>query len=109
MNRLLQDGVPELGLCPDLGWVHVGGGDVITFLTDNKERLGAIHFKDFTAPPPEGETIELGRGCAPLREAAAWMAKNCPHLWAIAEQDRTELEPAEAVAINSRFLREALG
>lgn len=108
MRRLLQESVPLLGLCPDIGWIHVGGADAMAFLADNLKRLGAIHFKDFTAAPPEGDTIELGRGCAPLREAAAWMVTKCPHLWAIAEQDRSKLQPAEAVAFNSKFLKETL-
>lgn len=107
MNGLLDAACPELGLCPDLGWVHKGGSDPVAFLRDNNSRLGAVHFKDFASLNPVTDTVVLGRGIAPLREAVAWMKANRPDLAMIAEQDNCEGEPADAVTANAAFLREA--
>ena len=106
INGLMKTASAALGLCPDLGWVHRGGGDVLSFLKDNAERLGAIHFKDFSAVGPGADTVVLGTGVAPLREAAAWLRANKPQLWMIAEQDRCKGEPYDAIAANAAFLKQ---
>jgi len=106
IKGLLKSACADLGLCPDLGWVHKGGGDVLAFLKENAARLGAIHFKDFATMGPQADTVVLGTGIAPLREAATWLKANKPELWMIAEQDRCEGEPADAVAANAAFLKE---
>jgi hypothetical protein len=42
----------------------------------------------------------------PLREAAEWAKNNMSGGWMIAEQDNTDLEPADAVKQNANFLNE---
>jgi sugar phosphate isomerase/epimerase len=105
IEALLQDGVAELGLCPDVGWVMKGGRDIDGFLTAAGERVKALHFKDFATDGPEVETVVLGDGVAPLKEAAAWAKEHMEGGWMIAEQDRAAVEPAEAVRRNAEFLK----
>jgi sugar phosphate isomerase/epimerase len=114
MDALLAQAPASLGLCPDLGWLHRAGVDVLTFLQAQVHRLGALHLKDF-ATPGDGtvsfhiDTVPLGQGVAPLREVAAW-TRSAPltvdPFWVIAEQDRHDGPAEEAVALNGRFLCE---
>jgi sugar phosphate isomerase/epimerase len=106
----------SLGLCPDLGWLYRAGVDVMGFLERNASRIGAVHFKDF-ATPGDGtvsfnlDTVPLGHGLAPLRDAAEWLRTGpvpTTPLWVIAEQDRHEGPPEEAVAISGRFLQDVI-
>ena len=109
MNLLLRSAAPELGLCPDLGWIHKAGGDVLAFLGENIDRIGAVHFKDCATLEPGTDTVVYGTGCVPLRGAAEWLQANRPDLWMIAEQDHCDGDPAEAVRLNADFLRSAFG
>ena len=106
MNAVLQRTSENLGLCPDVGWVHKAGVDVIDFLDQAKDRIGAVHFKDFLSVQPGLlDTTEFGLGVVPLREAATWLEENLPAVWILAEQDKTDLQPEEAVAANAAFFR----
>lgn len=107
INGLLQSADEALGLCPDLGWICKAGADVVAFLQQNHARLRAIHFKDFASLEPVTDTVVLGTGIAPLRDAMAWLMVHAPELPMIAEQDFSNGDPADAVAANAVFLREA--
>ncbi len=109
MQALLTRASPALGLCPDLGWVHKGGEDVLGFLEQARDRIGGVHFKDFATRKPGLDTVILGTGCVPLREAAAWLRAHTDDLWVIAEQDKYEGDPADAAKANGAFLVEVLG
>jgi sugar phosphate isomerase/epimerase len=106
MRTILEDGAPELKLCPDIGWVHRAGADVMEFLKEAKDRLGALHFKDFADMDTDPHIVRLGEGEVPLREAAEWTRENAPGLWVMAEQDTPDGSPEEAVRANARFLRQ---
>ena len=105
IEALLAEGGAELGFCPDIGWVLRGGADPLALLERMKNRLGAIHLKDFSTAGPDAKTVLLGAGVAPLKEAAAWVAKNKPGLWVVAEQDQAELPAEEAIHRNAIVLR----
>lgn len=112
INALLNDTVDELGWCPDIGWLMKGRADALEFLETIKDRIGAVHFKDF-ATDGSGEerkvdTVELGEGVAPLDEAAQWLKRNKSGLWIIAEQDRADIPAGEAAARNAAYLKRAL-
>jgi len=112
VDALLNDTVDALGWCPDIGWVMRGGADVVEFLDKIKDRIGAVHFKDF-AGDGSGEqrkvdTVVLGEGVAPLDEAAEWLKRNKSGLWVIAEQDRADVPAGEAAARNAAYLKRAL-
>ena len=53
--------------------------------------------------------VTLGEGCAPLADVAAWVKRNAPDVWVVAEQDRSELPAAEAVARNGAYLKSQFG
>jgi len=108
MEALLRNGSPDLGLCPDLGWISKGGANVAEFLMEAGKRIGAVHFKDFATLESQTDTVVLGEGVVPLREAAEWLKANRPGIWAIAEQDHAEIPPAEAARRNAAFLRKLL-
>jgi len=104
IEALIQD--TDLGFCPDIGWVMKGGWDAIALLDRLGERVGAVHMKDFaTETPGQLDTVMLGEGVAPLNGAADWAAANNPDLWLIAEQDKADGSPEQAVAQNAKFLQ----
>ena len=57
----------------------------------------------------EGYGQVVGEGIVPLAKAAEWVRARLPEIWSVAEQDRTKLEPAEAVRRNGLFLRKSFG
>jgi len=106
--EFILEHAPEVGLCPDLGWLMKGGANVVRFLDHTQDRIGALHFKDFaSADRAKGgaDATLLGEGIVPLREAAEWARANLPGMWFIAEQDNAIGSPLEAVTANARFLR----
>ena len=109
MNMILERGCEALGFCPDVGWVHKGGAEVVEFLDKVKGRLGTFHYKDFaTRDVDEKDFCTLGEGVTPLGDITAWLRANAPDLWVIAEQGRSDLQPQEAVARNAAFLEASL-
>ncbi len=94
----------------DVFWIHYGNHDPVAFIEAHKDRTGYFHFKDGTKQVnTEGKTVphftELGRGSVDLKAAyEAALAANAE--WIVAEQDRTELTPAESVTISRQYLRE---
>jgi sugar phosphate isomerase/epimerase len=106
MDLLAEQADPQLGLCPDIGWVMKGERDVVQFLNSNRERVGALHLKDFATASEKVDTVVLGTGVAPLAEAAGWALEKMDGGWMIAEQDSAELDPAEAVRRNAAYMRQ---
>ena len=109
MRGLVDQGSDALGFCPDIGWVMKGGADVIGFLNEVKDRIGAVHFKDFATMEHKTDTVILGDGIAPLAETADWLRQNMSGLWIIAEQDSADVAPAEAARRNAACLRSLFG
>lgn len=107
MDALLER--TGVGLCPDLGWVAKAGIDVLAFLEANKSRIGAVHFKDFATMNEVADTTELGKGVAPLAEAAAWIRATYDDLWVMAEQDSTQKTPEASIRENGAWFREVFG
>jgi sugar phosphate isomerase/epimerase len=109
MRTLLAEKSSPLGLCPDLGWVYRSGADVVAFLDAAGEAIEAVHFKDFSANDDSAVFTELGAGKAPLQEAANWLEENTDGMWVTLEQDKSELDPAEAVRLNAAYARSLFG
>lgn len=105
INALRSDTSKALGFCPDIGWVMKGGMDVIEFLESIKDRIGAVHFKDFATNEHKTDTVCLGDGIVPLAETAEWLKKNNSGLWVIAEQDNAAVPPAKAAKANAAFMK----
>ncbi len=108
MRPLIEKSSKALGFCPDIGWVMKGGVDVIKFLDGIKDRIGALHFKDFATSGSMCDTVVLGEGVAPLAEAAAWAKRTLPDMWMIAEQDNADIPASEAGKKNAEFLRKVI-
>lgn len=108
MEALLADAGPDLGFCPDVGWIVQGGADPIAFLERAKPRLGAVHFKDFAAGAADNPFVLLGQGRVPFPAVADWLRRHRPGLWVIAEQDRADVPPGEAARANGAYLRRVL-
>lgn len=104
INALTEKGSHQLGFCPDVGWVMKGGRRILPFLERIKERLFAIHFKDFATSGPGCDTVVLGTGVAPLKEAAEWLQNNTSGMWVVAEQDDADIPPDQAATQNAEFL-----
>ena len=109
-DALLNQTVPELGFCPDVGWLYKTDHDPLV-LEAMKDRIGAVHFKDFhTGERGTLNTCCLGDGRAPLREAAQWVKKlERESLWVIAEQDKSDEPAQEAAKKNFAFLSDCFG
>jgi len=108
IDALLEGFGAELGFCPDIGWVMKGSADAVALLERMGERVGAMHLKDFATEGPDLDTVMLGKGVAPLKEAAAWAAKRRPGIWLIAEQDEADVTPAEAIEQNAEYMKQVV-
>ncbi len=104
---LLNETDPNLVfLVPDVGWVHRGGTVPVDFLEANRDRIRALHFKEFT---PEGAFTELGRGEVDFTGCYEFAVANLMNaadpLWIVAEQDTTQKEAAVSAADNCSYIR----
>lgn len=106
MDLLLERRAPELGFCPDVGWVAKAGEDVMAFLKGVAADTPLVHFKDFASLDPGVDTVCLGDGVVPLADVATWIRSggNCVE-WVIAEQDRADIPADEATTRNAQYLR----
>lgn len=106
MQALLAKAPAELGFCPDVGWIDKAGVDVMTFLEQITDRIGAVHLKDFASRNRDvTDTVELGNGVVPLKQVLNWAENHLPaDVWKIAEQDKSELTAADAITRNAEFL-----
>jgi len=94
---------PELvQLNVDVYWVTIGGEEPAEFIERYHDRIGYYHFKD-GAPGPS--FIELGQGTVDLVAAREAVMKYDPK-WVVCEQDRTQLDPKESIAVSLAYLRE---
>lgn len=92
-------------LVPDVGWITMGGEDPVAFVRRYYERIGAVHFKEFTE---NGAFAELGGGIVDFRGVYAAL-RDKEDLWLIAEQDTTTRTPLKSAKINMAYLRSLEG
>lgn len=106
-ETLMAAVAPEVKLCPDLGWLHKAGVDLVPFLQRYQDQIAVIHFKDFASLDPDlRDTVVLGDGIVPMEAAAKWIDENMAGIWVISEQDFSDLEPADAIAANAKYFSE---
>lgn len=101
--RILLEEIDEsvMQLVPDVGWITMGGRDPVGFVRQYYDRIGAVHFKEFTST---GAFAELGKGVVDFKGVyEALRAKEDFYL--IAEQDTTTLTPLESARINRAYLK----
>lgn len=105
-ETLIATASSAVKLCPDIGWLHKAGIDLVEFLQTYHKRIGVIHFKDFASLDPDlVDTVYLGDGIVPLQRAAAWIEANMSDTWLISEQDFCEGDPVDAIRANANFFR----
>jgi len=97
----------------DVFWVWYGGKDPAQFIRENANRAGYYHFKDGkrgtgSDGKPRPIFAELGRGDVDLQAAMAAARETNPS-FIVAEQDHTDLSPAEAASISRNYMRDVLG
>ena len=81
LSKFIQMADPEaMHLCADIGFLAKAKVDIVSFIKENKKRIGLIHLKDIRArdlkprksPPKDGApptpAVELGKGCLGLQE-----------------------------------------
>lgn len=107
MNILLDE-VPRdaMRLVPDVGWVHMGGRDPVQFLSDNWDRVAALHFKDFKGPR---QFTELGTGLVDFEAVWAFAAEKGKDMWITAEQDEYTGSPERSSLRNCRYIQWLIG
>jgi sugar phosphate isomerase/epimerase len=110
-DALIHETTGDVGFCPDVGWLYKTGRDCIDVLEVMRDRLQAVHFKDFrSADPHARDFCCLGEGEVPLEQVAEWI-KALPgdEIWVTAEQDTHDGPPAEAVYRNAEFMKRCFG
>ncbi len=89
----------ELDTC----WAAVGGHDPVALIQEHSGRVPLLHIKDYKPGPPL-KLAEVGTGCIPWDAVFAAGLKAGTE-WFIIEQDETELDPLESVAISGDFIK----
>ncbi len=95
----------------DCGWVTVGGGDPVAYLTKFPDRISMLHVKDFqralesASPGQRPKSAELGRGTTNFQGifAAAKKAGNIKHYFV--EQEEYDMPPFEALQIDAEYMK----
>lgn len=110
MHLILHHTVDQVKFCPDVGWVYKAGVDPLEYLERIRDRIGAVHFKDFATTENKVDTVELGTGVVPFERVVTWMNTNIKRetLWVIAEQDFASGPVDLAVRANVKYLRRVL-
>lgn len=91
----------------DCGWVVVGGGNPIEYLTAFPKRISMLHVKDFKQLGNGGgepKVTELGQGSidyAPIFQAAA-RTGNIEHVFV--EQEAFDVPPLESLKIDAGYM-----
>lgn len=105
------DDRPRLQFLPDVAHLFLGRSNPIEAITRYKDRLAAIHLKDWT--PKYGRSfhryargfVELGRGDIPLEEVLTAIKDIGFNGWLIVEQDWTDSDPRTSYEISAQWLR----
>lgn len=95
LNEYPKNKYPRLKFIPDTAHLTVTHDDVIKAIRVNKERIIAVHLKDWS--PEFGRSsyryargfTELGNGCVKLDDTLAELTKNNYDGWLVVEQDYT--------------------
>lgn len=106
--KILLDRVPEenMKLVPDVGWVTMGGYDPVAFLAENRNRVEALHFKDFKSLD---QFTELGTGIVDFAGVYDLIKEWGRDFWISAEQDKATHTPQESSKANAAFIRSLTG
>lgn len=101
---------PSLRFLPDTAHLFLAGADVMEVFTRWRERMVAVHIKDWD--PRYGWSratyargfCELGQGVIPLAAVLRWLREDYSG-WVVVEQDFTELTPVESLSVSVSWLK----
>jgi sugar phosphate isomerase/epimerase len=93
----------------DCGWVVVGGGDPVEYLTKYPTRISMLHVKDFKRPDPAsgprgGRAAELGQGYIDYRPIFAAAAKAGYVTHCFVEQESFDMLPMDSLRIDADYM-----
>ena len=95
----------------DCGWVTVGGGDPVAYLTKFPDRISMLHVKDFqralepASPEHPPKSAELGRGSTNFRGIFEAAKKNGNIKHYFVEQEEYDMPPFEALQIDADYMK----
>lgn len=101
---LLIDGLDfsVVDLCVDVAWVFRGREDPAEYLLRHRDKVGYLHFKDYDG----ANWIELGQGKVDFPGVMKVLPELKKVRWVMVEQDQTQIDPMDSVAISRKYLRE---
>jgi inosose dehydratase len=124
IDTLLKGTSKDLvGLCLDTGHYAFGGGDPLAALSQYRDRIWHVHFKDcepqvasrsrredwdYFQSVRQGVFCELGKGAVPFRRLVADLKEHAYDGWVVVEQDVLAGmgTPKESAQRNRAFLRQ---
>jgi sugar phosphate isomerase/epimerase len=94
----------------DCGWVIVGGGDPVEYLTKYPARISMLHVKDFKRPDPAsgrraGRPAELGQGYIDYHPIFAAAAKAGHITHCFVEQEGFDMPPMDSLKVDADYVR----
>ena len=101
MDLLLEGLDPAaVDLCVDVGWVHKAGLDPVTFLAEHADKVGYLHFKDYS----DTGWAEIGTGKVDFQPVVDMLPKLADVRWIVLEQDNTTIDPLDSLRISRENL-----
>jgi sugar phosphate isomerase/epimerase len=97
----------------DCGWVVVGGGDPVEYLTKYPTRISILHVKDFKRPDPasgrrNGRATELGQGYIDYGPIFTAAAKGGHVTHCFVEQEGFDMPPMDSLKVDADYMRSHL-
>lgn len=92
-------------LCVDIAWVQKGGHNPAEFIKKHEPLISYLHFKDYN----QDGWCELGRGIVDIPSVIGILPELNRVPWVMVEQDSTNIDPRESIAISRAYLRNTFG
>lgn len=90
----------------DIAWATYGGADPVAVLRRMKDRVPAIHVKDFSRTDIPDQFTAVGTGIVPVEESVK-TAIEVGIPWIVVEQDKLRnLSPIETITVSALNLKE---
>ncbi|WP_369434081.1 sugar phosphate isomerase/epimerase family protein [Psychromonas sp. MME1] len=98
LNKELD--ITNVGLCVDIGWLHLTGIDPVLFLKEHASRISYLHLRDFA----QGRSVALGEGEVKLLQIMKTFDLLSDLQWLMVEFEPTD-NAYQYFARSERFLR----
>ncbi len=109
VQKIMSESDPDLlWLCPDTAHLAAAGADPVEVIRAFADRIGHVHFKDFSCDDGRTEFVELGRGKVDFPGAAGALGDSGYRGWVTLELDTSKKSLRESASANRKYLREVL-